>query len=358
MGILVLFVGIAVSFLFSASCSGSEEQLLPVEGVDTGLNSITADELEDIITVLASERLEGRRSGTEESALAQLIIGFKLGEAFFNTQGVEIFPQNFEFEEVVRKPYGFSIDELLTRFDELGFDVATHGTNIVATLEGNEKKDEYIVIGAHYDHLGVQSGETHLGADDNASGTAAVIEIAEAFGILAYQGVRPQRSIAFVLFDAEEWGLWGSQYFVENPPFPFENIKAMVNLDMIGRNDPERLNIIGSPNIDDFPKRSPQLWEATRRADLTIDLDLRLPGEEGRKRQVFFRSDHASFFLASPEDNRTPVVFFSGGLHEDYHTPRDTADKINFEKVERVARFAFLVAWQLADGDETPVYIN
>ncbi len=321
--------------------------------IEEGFYSITSQEISDFIWFLAGPECEGRRNGTEGSKKA----GRFLMEELENYSLDQHFFQGFSSTEIIRdRQYG---DRIVAYYGELGFEVNENGRNVVGILEGTDKKEEYVIISAHYDHVGMnENGEVFPGADDNASGASAVLEIAEAFGILAKGGIRPERSIIFVFFDAEEMGLWGSQYFVQNPPVPFENIVAVVNLDMIGRNKPNELQVIGSKNIKDFSERSPQLYWATIRANKILGFELVYPParRESHQRYRFFASDQSSFYLASPEDNRLPVVFYHADLHDDYHMPSDTPEKVNFEKVRNVARFSFFVVWQIANLEEKPTY--
>ncbi len=196
--------------------------------------------------------------------------------------------------------------------------------NIVAMLPGTgERRGEYVVIGAHYDHVGMGGGGTfrpniraiHPGADDNASGTAALIELAKRF---ATEGPR-DRSILFVAFTAEESGLLGSRYFVEHSPVPLEKIVAMVNMDMVGRVRDETIHVGGAGTAAAFD-------EVLRAAEQASVLSTRGMGRGG-----IGPSDHASFAL-----KQIPVLFFFSGLHGDYHRPTDTADKINYEGIEQI----------------------
>lgn len=220
--------------------------------------------------------------------------------------------------------------------------------NVVALLEGSdpELKDEYIVIGAHKDHLGMggpNSGSrrpdtvaVHNGADDNASGTASVLEIAEK---LSWQSDSLRRSIIFVAFGAEEMGLLGSKYFVENPPVDLAKIKAMINIDMVGRLKDDRTLQIGGTGTSE------------RAEEILNDL----PGQENLKivlsPEGYGPSDHASFYGKS-----IPVFFFSTGAHLDYHTPLDDTDKINFPGLKTVSDYIFNLAWIVANSYEALVY--
>ncbi len=206
--------------------------------------------------------------------------------------------------------------------------------NVVGWLPGR-LRTEYILLGAHYDHVGVcRPGELDSicnGADDNASGTAGMLLIARA---LALGRAKPLRSILFVAFSGEEKGLLGSQAFVEAPPLPLSGCRAMLNLDMIGRNHPDSL-YLG--------------WRHEQLAQLVQEENRRLRrpfllGELGQS-DLFLASDHASFARRG-----IPVVFFFTGLHEDYHRPSDHAERLDYDKLTRVALLAARLLWRLAQA--------
>ncbi|MDO1500391.1 M28 family metallopeptidase [Winogradskyella maritima] len=221
--------------------------------------------------------------------------------------------------------------------------------NIIAYIEGSLYPDEYVFITAHSDHEGVIDGEIYNGADDNGSGTSAVLEMAEAFKKATDEGYAPKRSIVFLHVTAEEIGLYGSRYYANNPVFPLENTVAALNTDMIGRVDPRHKNnpnyvyVIGADRI------STELDFITKKANeefVNLDLDYTYndPNDVNR---YYSRSDHYNFALKG-----IPVVFFFNGEHEDYTKPTDTADKINFGLLKKRADLIFVTAWYLANADE------
>lgn len=351
----IILVSVLAAVMLSA-CAQADTAPSPnlgeLEHIEAGFASITSQELNQAISYLAGPKLEGRRNGTGGNTKAGEFIAKEFSGAGVRTLGSGYF-QIFSFADVEKPDIPMAT---LETWRQRGWKINFFGRNVIGILEGTDKKDEYVFLTAHYDHLGIQGDTTYPGADDNASGTAAVLEIAEAFGTLLEQGIRPQRSIVFALFDAEEWGLWGSEYFVEHSPVPLENIVAVINLDMVGRNNDRYLETYGSPDIADFTKRNPELWEALERANTVLGFKLELPAEKGKEEQIFFRSDHASFFFARPEGKRIPVVFLTSGLHKDYHEPSDTADKINYSKLRNIARLAFLTAWIIADQEKMPIF--
>lgn len=210
--------------------------------------------------------------------------------------------------------------------------------NVIGLLEGSdpELRDEVVIVGAHYDHIGIKNGKIYYGADDNASGTAAVLEIAEAFGEMPF---RPKRSILFIAFSAEELGMLGSAFYVQRPAIPLNQTVAMINLDMVSRNQENRVSVIGSD-------RSPELHEINLAANEEIGLEIVYNGEK-----YFNRSDQANF-----AKHKIPVIFYNTEVHKDYHRPTDQPEKINPEKLARIARLAFLVAWEVANSDRTPTF--
>ncbi len=218
--------------------------------------------------------------------------------------------------------------------------------NVIGFLEGSdpELKNEYVVIGAHMDHIGfgeygamdkVNVGHIHNGADDNASGTSAIIEMAKAFS-----KVKPKRSIVFIAFNAEENGLLGARYYVYHQPVkPIENTIAMLNFDMIGRNEPELLWVGGAFFGEDLIKIA-ETANAHTGFELLYNMGL-LSGA----------SDHAYFLR-----KKIPALFFFSGLHDDYHTPSDDIEKIDFDKLKRVTQLGYLTGWMVANSDGKPAW--
>ncbi len=228
--------------------------------------------------------------------------------------------------------------------------------NVMAYLEGTDKKEEVLVISSHYDHVGINSkGEINNGADDDGSGTVSVMEIAEAFAMAAKEGNRPRRSILFLNVTGEEKGLLGSEYYAENPVFPLENTVNNINIDMVGRidyeyQDAENQNyvyVIGSEMLSSHLK---VINEYNNITYTNLILDYRYDAEDDPNR-FYYRSDHYNF-----AKHNIPVIFFFNGVHDDYHQPTDTVDKIEFDLMEKRARLIFHTSWDLANREErTPV---
>ena len=210
-------------------------------------------------------------------------------------------------------------------------------------------KDEVIIVTAHYDHLGKKGDSVYNGADDNGSGTSTVLEISEAFAKAKEQGQGPRRSVLFMLVSGEEKGLLGSQYYAENPIFPLANTVANVNVDMVGRVDnkhkdnPDYIYVIGADRL------STALHEINETANATYcDLELDYTyNERDDPNRYYYRSDHYNF-----AEKGIPAIFYFNGTHKDYHKITDTVDKINFEKMAKVAKLIFHTTWELANRDE------
>jgi Zn-dependent M28 family amino/carboxypeptidase len=241
------------------------------------------------------------------------------------------------------KPLRRDLDEV-TVYLEAGFEErAVSMDNVVGLLRGSDEDlaTEYVVLGAHYDHLGVDPwGRIAYGADDNASGSAAVLEVAEA---LAAAG--PRRSVLFAFFAAEEDGLIGSTRFCEEPPVPRDALVAMINMDMLGRGEVDEVYVLGTdqnPGFEELLVRARKL-EPTRVKKVVTDTG----------RDFWERSDHFPF-----HEIGVPVLFFFENYPEtenpDYHTYRDTIESVDCEKITRSTRIIFNTAWLLTTDDERP----
>ncbi|MCH6198424.1 M28 family peptidase [Aquiflexum sp. LQ15W] len=228
--------------------------------------------------------------------------------------------------------------------------------NVMAYLEGTDKKEEVLVISSHYDHVGINSkGEINNGADDDGSGTVSVMEIAEAFAIAAKEGKKPRRSILFLNVTGEEKGLLGSEYYADHPIFPLENTVNNINIDMVGRIDYEYQNaenkdyvyVIGSEMLSSHLK---VINEYNNITYTNLILDYRYDAADDPNR-FYYRSDHYNF-----AKHNIPVIFFFNGVHDDYHQPTDTVDKIEFPLMTKRAKLIFHTSWDLANrAERTPV---
>jgi hypothetical protein len=223
--------------------------------------------------------------------------------------------------------------------------------NVLGFIEGTdpELKNEVVVITAHYDHIGIDDGVVYNGADDDGSGTVALIELAEAFQVAKNEGFGARRSILIMPVSGEEKGLLGSQYYSENPIFPLVNTVCDLNIDMIGRLDdrhkdnPNYIYLIGSDKL------SSQLHEVSEDMNnlyTKIELDYTY-NDVNDPNRYYYRSDHYNF-----AKHGVPAIFYFNGTHEDYHKPTDTVDKIDYRKMERITRLVFYTAWEVANRDE------
>lgn len=235
--------------------------------------------------------------------------------------------------------------------------VAMH--NVIGMIDGHHTTGELVVVGAHLDHDGTDAaGAIYNGADDNASGTAAVIGIAAAFARAAARGERPKRAVVFALWNGEEKGSLGAEFYVSTPA-PAGRVVAVLNLDMIGRReeipDPDdprfrgfaRRSAAASANVVHLLgySRTPDLAATVTRANEGVGLTLQQEYDRGAQ-GLLRRSDHWPFLL-----HGVPAVFLTTGLHPDYHTPDDDTDRLDFGKLERIAELAGRAAWMAADGD-------
>lgn len=298
---------------------------------EDALGSITEDTLEASLIHLASNALEGRMSGKKGNVLAAEYVKKKC-ESF----GLKTMYDRFPIRRLNPGPY----NEVGDNFTQ----------NVYTWIEGNDPilKDEIVVVGAHLDHIGYGPSmsrsrggmKIHPGADDNASGTVALLEIAEAFSLLKGQ---VKRTVVLQFYSAEEMGLIGSRFYCDHPKFPQSDPSinkhvAMVNMDMIGYlgkgrfttpfNDGES-SINLNEHINSLSEKYSFAKSITSR------------GTGG--------SDHACFY-----NKHIPVAFLHTGLHDHYHTPNDTADKINYEGLEKVARYGFELSWKIVQSDSKP----
>jgi Zn-dependent M28 family amino/carboxypeptidase len=228
--------------------------------------------------------------------------------------------------------------------------VLVDSENVVAFIRGSEFPEEYIVISSHLDHIGVTAnGEINNGADDDGSGTVAMLEIAEAFKMAADEGMRPKRSVVFLHVTGEEKGLLGSRYYTDvEPVFPLDQTVANLNIDMIGRIDPKRegdrnyIYLIGS---DKLSTELHELSETVNSKYTKIELDYTY-NDENDPNRFYYRSDHYNF-----AKNNIPIIFYFNGTHADYHRPGDTPDKINYDLLRNRAQLVFYTAWEIANRD-------
>lgn len=277
--------------------------------------------------------------------------------------------EKVDFEGIKKQMNGGEQGEsfALSPAKQIGFNVAAKAEsmltqNVVGVIEGSDPvlKNEYVAVGAHYDHVGMrQSGDGDRifnGADDDGSGTVATLTIAHA---LATSPQRPKRSVIFVWHAGEEKGLWGSEFFTDNPAVPINQIITQLNIDMIGRSKkegdtnpankdltgPNAIYVIGSKMMS---TELGNLSEEVNNAFLKLDFNYKYDAPNDPER-FFYRSDHFNYARKG-----IPIIFYFDGVHEDYHRPSDTADKIDYQKMEKVARTIYAMMWKLANAPSRP----
>ena len=209
-----------------------------------------------------------------------------------------------------------------------------------------------MVLSAHYDHVGIKNGEVYNGADDDGSGTVALLEIAEAFEIAKKEGHGPKRSILFLHATGEEHGLHGSRFYSENPLFPLKNTITDINIDMIGRRDEahdssnDYVYLIGADRLSTDLNN---ICTAANEKYVHLKLDYKYNDPMDPNR-FYERSDHYNF-----AKHGIPAVFLFNGVHADYHQKTDTPDKIEYDALAKRAQYAFTIAWELANRENRPV---
>ena len=328
-----LFTALFIAFISCGSNNPAKSQsTLELENV-TGktaeiyANTITPEDLKTHLYIVASDEFEGRDTGEHGQKLAANYL-----KNFYISQGIASpFGGDDYYQEIPTEDLKPSIKP---------------SENVLAVIKGSEKPEEIIVISAHYDHLGMNDEEIFNGADDDGSGTVAIMKIAEAFQQAVKNGNGPKRTILFLHVTGEERGLLGSKYYVNHPVFPLANTVADLNIDMIGRVDdahednPNFVYLIGSDKL------STQLHEISEEmnakfTNLTLDYTY---NDDNDPNRFYYRSDHYNF-----AKNNIPIIFYFNGTHQDYHRESDTPDKINYEVLAKRAQLVFYTAWELAN---------
>ena len=299
--------------------------------------TITEQDLKDHLYVYASDEFEGRDTGApgQKKAVEYIRNFYKSIDVSPGDPDKDYFqPMSLK----IRQRRGQPLKEVDTE-------------NVIAIIEGNEKADEYVVITAHLDHVGMNDGEIYNGADDDGSGSIALLELAEAFKEAKKNGNGTKRSIVFLHVTGEEKGLLGSKYYTdEDPIYPLENTVVNLNVDMIGRIDPTReaknrdyIYLIGS---DHDSQDLHDISEKSNLESVNITLDYRF-NDKNDPNRFYYRSDHYNF-----AKNGIPIIFYFSGTHEDYHQPTDTPDKIDYDILEMRTKLIFHTAWNIANREE------
>jgi len=309
--------------------------------------TITIQDLERHLNILASDSLEGRETGKKGQKMAAAYIANHFNEIGIPPYKKETYYQKFK---VKSKKHVCKCEDCDVGFVKqlFGKKRRIKGENVLGYIEGSDLKDELIIITAHYDHLGKHDSLVFNGADDDGSGTVATLEIAEAFMLAKKAGHGPRRSILIMPVSGEEKGLLGSRYYTDHPVYPLENTVANLNIDMIGRLDDwhDTANYVYLIGADRLSQELHDISEQVNKEYIGLNLDYTF-NEEDDPNRYYYRSDHYNF-----AKNNIPVIFYFNGVHEDYHKASDTVEKIDFEKIQTITRLIFLTAWELANRDE------
>ncbi len=267
-----------------------------------------------------------------EPEMMTFLISESMGKSLYNKISENAKPQTIKTKVAI---------DIVSKSEKLSSE------NVAAFIKGSEKPDEIIVISAHLDHEGIKNGEIYNGADDDGSGTVAILEIAQAFKKAVDDGYTPKRSILFLHVTGEEKGLLGSQYYTDfDPIFPLADTMVNLNIDMIGRIDDahkENRNFVYLIGSDKISTDLHNISEEVNKKYTNISLDYTY-NDENDPNRYYYRSDHYNF-----AKNGIPVIFYFNGTHDDYHRPSDTPDKIEYDLLENRARLVFYTAWELAN---------
>ena len=323
-----------LAFSCFASCQGTKDiSTKSIYNPTKYSNTITADELKTHLYIVASDSMEGRQTGSAgQKRAGNYLISQYIKDKIPFPKGAQNYYQPVPASFLnARKNQNLSESE-----------------NIWAYIEGTEKPDEVIVISAHYDHVGTKNDAVFNGADDDGSGTVALLEIAQAFQLAKKEDRGPKRSILFLHVTAEEHGLHGSRHYTENPLFPIKNTVANVNIDMIGRRDEAHSNSNNYVYLIGADRLSSELDEICKTVnDKYVQLNLDYKYNALNDPNNFYRrSDHYNFAALG-----IPSVFIFNGTHADYHRKTDTPDKIEYDALTKRAQLAFNILWELANRE-------
>ena len=295
--------------------------------------SIMQRQLREHVDTLASSAMQGRETDSDGSRMAASYIAQY-------------------FEKYQLKPY--TTGSYLQRFNTYVRGTELEGANVIGYIEGYEQKGEALVISAHYDHFGMWNGITYPGADDNAAGVAALLEIAEAFVFMRNIGYAPRRTVVFIAFDAKEKNMSGSDYYTNNPLHSMQNTIANLNMDVLGRcdmppagADSNYVLIVGANRISSAMQ---DLSDHTNRSrEVGLNIDYTYYGSETFSELMYLVSDQSNFGRYG-----VPVMYYTSGMHDDLYKPTDTPDKINYDVLKKRAQLIFYTAWGLTSRRELP----
>ena len=330
---VVLVLGVACTQCKNTQSASTPAAQKSAEKADavSYVKAITADDIKKHLYAFASDEFEGRDTGEP---------GQKKAAEYLKN----------EYKKLgIASPIGE--DDYFQEIPETYFRAGIKASeNVIAYIKGSEKPEEVIVLSAHYDHVGVdKNGQVYNGADDDGSGTIAVLQMAKAFQKAVEEGNGPKRTIVFLHVTGEEKGLYGSKYYTENPIFPLQNTVADLNIDMIGRIDPnhkENPNYVYLIGSDKLSQDLHDLSEAVNQKYTQLDLDYTY-NDENDPNRFYYRSDHYNF-----AKHGIPIIFYFNGVHEDYHKVTDTPDKIEYDLLTKRAQLVFYTAWEIANREQ------
>ena len=327
---------LSLLLVLNISCTSQKMSLTDVDPTKY-MKTITAEDLKTHLYIVAADSMEGRETGSagQKKAGVYLISQYKKNNVPFPKGATDYYQ---------RIPAAF----LNAKRNENLAD----SENIWAYIEGSEKPNEVLVISSHYDHVGIKDGEVYNGADDDGSGTVALLEIAQAFEKAKKEGHGPKRSILFLHVTGEEHGLHGSRYYSENPLYTIANTITDINIDMIGRRDDAHTNTNNYVYVIGADRLSTDLNTICTVANakyIKMDLDYKF-NDPKDSNHFYERSDHYNF-----AKNGIPAVFLFNGVHADYHQKTDEPNKIEYDALAKRTQLAFVIAWELANRENRPV---
>lgn len=315
-------------YIFFALCSLPIITFAQESDLPNFAASILKNDLQQHIKILASDSLQGRQTGTDGAFMAAEYIA-----ACFDKMKMH-------------RPYD-------TTYYQAFVTTKVSGVNVIGVVEGTDLKDQAVVVSAHYDHVGTYDGKVYNGADDNASGVAAMLEVAQAFSAMAQNNYRPRRTMIFIAFDAKEKEMTGSAYYCKCPLYPMWQTIADLNIDAVGR-------VEGSPNGQADYLMLVGAGRTSSDLQTISDSLNRLRGINLSLDYSFYNSEIFSdvFYTFSDQYNfgkhYVPVIYYTGGLHDDLYKPTDTEELINYEVLKKRTQLIFYTAWELANRDAWP----
>ena len=319
MNLNLFLLSLGLMFVSAVGLKAQETQL------ENYSASIIQSELRQHVKILSSDSLQGRETATPG--------GWMAGDYIAAC-----------FEQYKLKPaFGKSYFQYIDMF--------TDARNVAGIIEGTDTKEEAVVIGAHYDHHGINNYAVYGGADDNASGVAVLLSIAKAMTAMQSEHYRPKRSIIFIAYDAKELNMKGSKYYVEYPIVPLKHTVACLNMDMIGRIDAPPANDTNYLLVVGADKHKSNLRAITdyvnRNKGINLDIDYTFYGSSSFSDMFYRISDQYSFGV-----NKIPVLYFTSGMHDDLWKPGDKYDRLSYPVLQKRAQLIYYVLWRVANNEQ------